>query len=316
MVTGYFLNNQTPIPPDNGNGNNNNTTGEYIDITAPIDKYVIPDRNNYHHVHVIMETNDIKGKHKVQLAWHGDLSYSMRVFEVDGEQTFSENMVLGRMSPGSHSLSAKLFKPDGTMIDEDIIHVIVPDYYIYTWDYRDVSICPECVYRGSEYDGLYKYGFTFPYMQDGIRYFLRGEILKVYGMLDVAPWVYCECVGDPEGHLLYCNQEIYLYSWNTEIDEWVTIDKTTIKADVCDQNCSENCGEYINEPTEASFIIDVNNVWGNEIAFFGKYHDRIDGFIGELWVQPGTWYYQMSPFQQFLSWFKSDGQPDPIIPSI
>ena len=331
MIGIIFVGSGGLIPPDGGEDPNNEPDSR-VYFTEPINEYEIPYTGPWHHVDIELSLNEVTEGYFVELLWHGNLDWAKKSIDVfENTDTIRTNMEITRLGTGIHSLKAKLYDDNNVLVDESVINIEVPDYYVYNWDSEDNDF-PNDVWIGIN-GGTWFYGFTFPYMQDGSKYYLRGEISRVQGEVHVGFPVFCNSYGEMEHG---CSHDLWLDLWNTELDEWFVVHKDN-RVSVCKDNTDTN---YLN-PDPCDWEMEYQRVygwypvdssfdaqWGNEIGYAGccidvyepndPNDDVVDGFIGTVWIKPGTQMYDVDPLTQFFNWIDGKGnqnKPPRPIPS-
>ena len=230
---------------------------------------------------------------KVIVAWHTGIAYGKQEISSSSFDQYDQyntlwitTMLIDRLGSGDHTLTVKAIDSSGDTVSQDNIIVTIPEYYIYEWNSNNPR-------RGdSAYPSNGYYGFTFPYKSDdGEWFWLDGEILKVKGQVH-RTWA----SGWDHGSF-----KLWLDIWNGHTDTWTIASKDV----------------FVGELAIGWLDVDVSvsNVWGNSLGFAGTIDvDIVDGFIGEVWIKPGTIYYQQSPLEFVMSIFGGDSFDNPPHP--
>jgi len=314
--------------PDPDSGDDNPDVAIRIDTPSQA-SYAIEETGCYSHVRV---DGTVYGTEptivdSVELCWHDCISYGKKTL-FSSDQNFYKydnynyrwktDMVIGRLGSGSHILRAKAMSgPE--VIAEATVNIIIPEKWVYGWDSRNPRK-EDAVYRGVD-GGPYFYGFTFPFkhidVNDNEQWrYLSGEIIRVKGQVHAGLATACNYGNEKR----WCTRDLWLEAWNSNIQKWAVIDQT-VSISVCtDGTGCENPGTWNTMETWTDVDKTVNNVWCNEIGFAGcifgpeygdgNIMDVVDGFVGEVWIKPGTINYQQNALDFLLSMFPQD-QDDP-----
>lgn len=330
----------SPIPPydgdedsnpDSGNGADDNQVTVAVKITAPSsDPYYIPETGCEYGKFAYMRIegyvyglNATKAKYMC-IEWAGtDYSRSIMTYpyyvternfwkKVDDYNTqFREHMLIQRLATGSHLLKVKVYdKKGGSLLAEASLEVVIPQYWKYHWDYRNPAR-EDAVWHGDpNYCSLtdkWSYAFIFPYrpfptLFPDEWYYLEGKIVKAVGQLYVK--INCD-YRQQIGRDVYVETTLYdgaAGKWYPYSD----FDKISVP-----------CNGWSN-----SFEVNYHGRWGNEIGFTAWCNsnmgtsDIVYGFVGDVYVVPGTQFKDMSPLSILMSFFTPDEKLYPPLPDI
>jgi len=196
-----------------------------------------------------------------------------------------ENVLIQRLGKGTHTLKITAGRNNDKLSDITL-DVVIPDHWVYYWDSRDPV---DTDYEWNDKD--YFYGFEFPYEtneETNSEAWLSGWILRVKGQIYT---IHDNCD----------DKTVYFYIWDGVSGKW-----KTIKEDV-----PSACNGW-----STAFDIDVlaehgSYAWGNEIGFSTPQGETCDGFVGEIWIEPGTVVNNVNPLEFLMSFLNGDSQSNP-----
>ena len=287
--------------PDSGNGDPNSVSIA-LRITAPSNPYSVPESGDYYgkyqNIRIFGRIYGLNASKvgMIQAKWV-DTDYSTwRIYPQDEHWTkindynydFEITPLIQRLGRGMHllSLQAKKNHESNQVLAEATLEVNIPDHWVYHWDSRNPVDSDEII-RGSTGNGKYFYGFTFPYQTDSNNWvYLEGKIMQVNGQIHVE-----------DNSRNWAGVTI----WNGEKEKWKDYDNF----------------DTINPPTSGwstDFTVNTMEVWGNAIGFGSHIGSTIDGFIGEIWFEPGTVEFKVLPLDFLFNLFNNDSLDSPPHP--
>jgi hypothetical protein len=278
----FFISTETNLIPGNDEPGSSepdsNPDTDVNDVTIgirfdePSSDYSIPEVTNYHSIPIkgtVYGTN-LNKIYVLCFCWHDNIEYG-RIFVGLGETAdlakcvryddynyiWETRMFIMQLGSGNHVLRARALDQDSNVLAEATINIKIPDKYVYRWDSRSPK------FSDAYQSGGYYYSFSMPYetfFTPEPRTDLQGNIIKVKGQVHVNTYK-----GWPD--------VVELKLWNGYTKKWTTVPNT-----------------FIHVQGTGWFDIDVNcnEKFASWISFVGPSTIIIDGFVGEVWVAPGT----------------------------
>ena len=277
--------------PDSGDDTPSDQVSVAISITAPNNPYTIPSSGDYYGgYYSIRVFGRIYGLNassvtSVYAKWK-DTNYGPWIDNSlskvdDYNYDFEIPVLIQRLGTGKHLLTVKAKDTSNNWVRlnqvlvEATLEVNIPSSWIYHWDSRN-PVKTDCAYDYSS-----SYGFCFPYQiesDDSNWYYLEGKISRVTGQVQVD---------------MGLNNRIYLHIWDGYDGQWIP---RIERFDVPDTGWSQD------------FDISFDPIWGNEIAFSNAECDDVDGFVGDVYIKPGTLDKNINPLSFLLNLFNTDSQ--------
>lgn len=294
---GYFVlsDDNGPIPPDDGtdepdNGSEQENPEYAIKITAPNNPYNIPSDGDQYGGYGYIKPNtriygtDVDQVKKISFKWK-NTEYGKRNIDSSSDKwtvideyniDISDYILIERLASGEHTLEIKIYDNSNNMLDTTDLEVVIPDYWIYPWDSREDN-------RPSDFeDGDYYYKFRRVYQTEipSKEYkYLHGEVHRVKGKF---------LMDTTQSGEWYININI----WNYETEKWYIW---------AESHLHTGYGWY-----DIDRQINGGDVYGLWISFAGDNIYNVNGFVGDIYVKPGTYYYQQTPLQMLLNIFDRD----------
>lgn len=280
-----FVGGSNPILPDNPFFPHNPDT--YIVITSPLDSYTVPETGPWGKILVkgTLEKTEINGKtvSKIVVNWHNNIEYGRQEFTPT--TNWQALMDINRLGSGYHSLQARAVSSTGELLTNYTIRICIPDKYIYEIDSTNLEFPNDFENYG------YALSFSFPYPPpDDIAHFgseyLKGKVIKIKGLVHVTL--------NPDITTTWPTpqRDLWVDVWNGQTQQWVVVSETA----------------HISGDGWKDIDADCLNTWGTWICVAGATGsggraDTVDGFKGEVWIQPGTYEYNVSPLEILSGFF-------------
>jgi len=271
-----------PISPDNPDFPNNPDT--YIVITSPLDGYTVPENGPWGKILVkgALEKTEINGKtvSKIVVSWHDNIDYGKAIFTpTTNWQTWIST---DRLGSGYHSLRARAESSTGELLANYTIRIGIPAKYIYEIDSDHLTDIQNSNFK----KWGYCISFSFPYSIELDQHVILGKIIKIKGLVHVASL---------NSYWPGVERDLWVDVWNDKTQQWIVASKTA----------------HISGTGWKDIDVDCLNIWGDWICIAGYSSDGwgalptdiVDGFKGEVWIQPGTCEYNQSPLEMVLGLF-------------
>ena len=282
---------EEPVNPDSGNGAGDSTVTYEIRFDTPnTATFNVPDSNNFWAIPItgtVYGTEISKVKY-IKCSWHDDIAWARTIGSVppvDGEilvtNIYDNNnirwktdMLIYQLGSGEHLLKAYALDSVYNVLAEASVIIVIPSNWKYGYDSRDSQD------TGTFEQGSYYYQFCMPYKQTSSvemwtsdTHWLMGNVIKIEGKIHVT-------VTSNDPYNIWCN------IWNSVTSSW-----TTVKKDITVQGVGW-------------FDVSITcNAWGSWISFAGSTAYKVDGFVGHIYVKPGTYFYNQNALE-FLNPFK------------